>query len=38
MNLIAQNSIYEKIHVYTNNLDEKYQWLKKNLKMTCLFI
>ena len=29
MNLIAQNSIYEKIYIYTNNLDEKYKWLKK---------
>ena len=28
MNLIAQNSIYEKIYIYTNNLDEKYKWLK----------
>ena len=25
MNLIAQNSIYEKIYIYTNNLDDKYQ-------------
>ena len=23
MNSIAQNSIYEKIYIYTNNLDEK---------------
>ena len=28
MNLIAQNSIYEKIYIYTNNLDLKYKWLK----------
>ena len=28
MNLIAQNSIYEKIYIYTNNLDDKYSWLK----------
>ena len=28
MNLIAQNSIYEKIYIYTNNLDDKYRWLK----------
>ena len=28
MNLIAQNSIYEKIYIYTNNLDDKYKWLK----------
>ena len=27
MNLIAQNSIYEK-NIYTNNLDDKYKWLK----------
>ena len=23
-NVIAQNSIYEKIYIYTNNLDDKY--------------
>ena len=28
LNLIAQNSIYEKIYIYTNNLDDKYSWLK----------
>ena len=27
-NLIAQNSIYENIYIYTNNLDDKYSWLK----------
>ena len=27
-NLIAQNPIYEKIFIYTNNLDDKYKWLK----------
>ena len=32
MNLIAQNSIYEKIYIYTNNLDDKYQWLKSKFK------
>ena len=32
MNLIAQNSIYEKMHVYTNNLDDKYLWLKNRFK------
>ena len=31
-NLIAQNSIYEKIYVYTNNIDDKYSWLKKEFK------
>ena len=31
-NLIAQNSIYEKIHVYANNLDDKYSWLKNKFK------
>ena len=30
--LIAQNSIYEKIYIYTNNLDEKYKWLKDKFK------
>ena len=32
MNLIAQNSIYEKIYIYTNNLDEKYKFLKDKFK------
>ena len=32
MNLIAQNSIYEKIYIYTNNLDDKYSWLKNKFK------
>ena len=32
MNLIAQNSIYEKIYIYTINLDEKYKWLKDKFK------
>ena len=27
-NLIAKNSIYEKIYMYTNNIDDKYYWLK----------
>ena len=29
--LMAQNSIYEKIYIYTNNLD-KYEWLKNKFK------
>ena len=32
MSLIAQNSIYEKIYIYTNNLDDKYSWLKNKFK------
>ena len=32
MNLIAQNSIYQKFYIYTNNLDDKYQWLKHKFK------
>ena len=28
MNLIAKNCIYEKIHIYTNNVDDKYNCLK----------
>ena len=32
MNLIAQNSIYEKIYIYANSLDEKYSWLKNKFK------
>ena len=27
-NLIVQNSIYEKIYIYTNNVGDKYKWLK----------
>ena len=30
--LIAQNSIYEKIYIYTNNVDGKYKWLKNKFK------
>ena len=32
MNLIAQNSIYEKICIYSNDLDDKYSWLKNKFK------
>ena len=32
MNLIAQNSIYEKIYIYNYNLDDKYKWLKNKFK------
>ena len=32
MSLIAQNCIYEKIYIFTNNLDEKYTWLKNKFK------
>ena len=32
MNLIAKNTIYEKIYIYTNNLDDKYSWLKNKFK------
>ena len=32
LNLIAKNSIYEKIHIYTNNIDDKYDWLKNKFK------
>ena len=31
-NLIAQNSIYEKIFIYTNNIDDKYSWPKNKFK------
>ena len=31
-NLIAQNSIYEKMYIYTNNVDDKYLWLKNKFK------
>ena len=32
MNLIAKNCIYEKIHIYTNNKDDKYNWSKNKFK------
>ena len=32
MNLIAKNSIYEKIYIYSNNLDDKYSWLQNEFK------
>ena len=32
MNLIAKNCIYEKIHIYTNNINDKYNWLKNKFK------
>ena len=32
LNLIAKNCIYEKIHIYTNNIDDKYDWLKNKFK------
>ena len=33
MNLIAQNCIYDKIHIFTNNSnDDKYIWLKNKFK------
>ena len=31
-NLIAQNSIYKKIYIYTNNLDDKYSCLRNKFK------
>ena len=31
-NLIAKNRIYEKIHIYSNNIDDKYDWLKNKFK------
>ena len=32
MNLIAKNCIYEKIHIYTNNINDKYNWLQNKFK------
>ena len=32
MNLIAQNSIHEKIYIYTFNLNDKYEWLNYKFK------
>ena len=31
MYLLAQNTIYEKIHIFTNNLDNKHNWLKQQV-------
>ena len=31
-NLIAQNSIYEKMFIFTNNFDDKYSWLNNKFK------
>ena len=32
MNLIAKNCIYEKIYIYSNNIDDKYNWLQNKFK------
>ena len=32
MNLTAQNCIYEKLYIYTNNMDDKNTWLKNKFK------
>ena len=32
LNLVAKNFIYEKIHIYSNNIDDKYDWLKNKFK------
>ena len=32
MNLVARNCIHEKIHIYSNNIDDKYNWLQKKFK------
>ena len=32
MNLIAKNCINEKIYIYSNNIDLKYNWLKNKFK------
>ena len=37
MNLIAQNSIYESIYIYTNNIHDNYQWLKNKFKKMFIF-
>ena len=39
MNLIAQNCIYDKIHIFTNNSnDDKYIWLKNKFDIMFTFI
>ena len=32
MNLIAKNCIYEKIYIYSNNINDKYSWLQNKSK------
>ena len=32
MNLIAQNSFYQKVYIFSNNFDDKYSWLKNKFK------
>ena len=32
MNLIVKNCIYEKIYIYSNNIDDKYNWLQNKFK------
>ena len=32
MNLIAKNCICEKIYIYSNNIDDKYNWLQSKFK------
>ena len=32
MNLIAKNCIYEKIYIYSNNIDDKYNWLQNKFR------
>ena len=32
LNLITKNSIYEKIYIFSNNKDDKYDWLKNKFK------
>ena len=32
LNLIAKNCIYEKIYIYSNDIDDKYDWLKNKFK------
>ena len=38
MNLKAKNCIYEKIHIYTNNIDDKYNWLQNKFKNDVNFL
>ena len=32
MNLVAKNCTYQKIYTYTNNLDDKYDWLRNKFR------
>ena len=38
LNLIAKNSMYEKIYIFNNNIDDKYDWLKNKRKNFFIYL